>query len=389
MQHAAALTFGTDGNAAPHLLSGWSTPEPGFTWALGPESTLRIPLLPGSGDLLLDITLRPFMIPPHRMAQRVGLLANGVPIGIERVQDDSALGFRIPAALAAGHPTIDITLQCPDALSPAQGGAGTDTRNLGVQLRDMVLIWADPAPAFAPRHRPALPLTDATPSDQLTTLVRYASSLPPAELMMQFESLGMNCEFGLLQRHYGANPHSLLRFVGIEIQDLLLGLDKSFEDIDNPAQLRAYTDGSDSQRWISFSAMYNLHRHSYQAVAEMDEAAFLAAERRKLARERERFQEVLATGERLFVYQRNEFLQPAHVMPILNMLRSHGPNALLFVTPNYGAPSGSVDLLAPDLYRGNIDRLAPQANAIDSNVPAWTSICANAYRLWRETGHGA
>jgi hypothetical protein len=207
--------------------------------------------------------------------------------------------------------------------------------------------------------------------------------------MLEFESLGMNCELGLIQRHYGAEPAGLLRFVGIEIHDLLLGLDEAFKHIANPAQLRAYTDGSHSQNWISHSAEYNLHRHSYQPVATMNEAAFLAAESRKLERERERFQQVLTTGQHLFVYQRNEFLQPAHVMPILNMLRSHGRNALLFVTPNYGAPSGSVDLLAPDLYRGNIDRLAPQANAIDSNVPAWTSICANAYRLWRETGHGA
>jgi hypothetical protein len=49
MHPAAALTFGTAGTAAPHLLSGWSAPEPGYTWALGPESTLRIPLLPGAG----------------------------------------------------------------------------------------------------------------------------------------------------------------------------------------------------------------------------------------------------------------------------------------------------------------------------------------------------
>jgi hypothetical protein len=388
MHPAAALTFGIDGTAAPHLLSGWSAPEPGYTWALGPESTLRIPLLPGAGDLLLDITLRPFMIPPHRMAQRVGLLANGVPIGMERVQDDSALGFRIPAAIIAGQTTIDIALQCPDALSPAQGGAGADTRNLGVQLRDLVMIWADPAPETTPRHRAALPLTDTTPPDHLTSLVRGITGLAPDMLMLEFESLGMNCEFGLIQRHYGAEPPGLLRFVGIEIQDLLKGLDWQFADIHDPAHLRAYTDGSHSQHWISVNDAYNLHRHSYQPVATMDEPTFLAAESRKLQRELQRFQEVLATGQHLFVYQRNEFLQPAHVMPILNMLRSHGPNALLFVTPNYGAPSGSVDLLAPDLYRGNIDRLAPHSNAIDSNIPAWTSICANAYRLWRENGYG-
>ncbi len=32
------------------------------------------------------------------------------------------------------------------------------------------------------------------------------------DLMLQFESLGQNCEFGLVQRRAGADPLGLLRF---------------------------------------------------------------------------------------------------------------------------------------------------------------------------------
>jgi hypothetical protein len=388
MLPAADIVFGIGGNAADAQVSGWSYPEDGCTWALGPESLLRVALQPGSGDLLLDMTVRPFMIPPYRSGQRVGVVVNGVPVGQARVQDDSALGFRVPASIVAGQAAIDIAILCPDALSPAESGAGGDTRALGVMMREIVLIWADPEPVPAPRHLPPLPLGPDPASPRVAELVRGFTGLAPDDLMLRFESLGANCEFGLVQRAFGAEPLGLLRFVGIEVQNLLAGLDFGFEGADDPARTRVYTDGGADAKYISVNDRYGIHRHSYQPVSTMDQAAFLDAELRKIAFERRRFLEVLATGRNLFVYQRLESMSDAHVRPILNLLRSHGDNALLFVTLNHAAAPGSVDLIGPDLYRGNIDRLAPIGNAIDSNLCAWISLCANAYRLWRETGHG-
>ena len=383
MQAAAEITFGLAGNAASSQCAGWSFPEDGYTWALGPESTLRVALRPGQGDLLLDMTLRPFMVPPYRMRQRVGLRVNGVMVGEEAVQDDSALGFRVPAALVAGQETIEIALCCPDALRPDEGAFGTDTRNLGVKLREMVLIWAAPEAEAEARRLAPLPTAGA-----VEEMVRGFTGLAPDDLMLQFESLGHNCEFGLVQRAFGAEPLGLLRFVGIQVQDLLRGLDFGFDGVEDPALMRIYTDGGADAKYISHNSRYDIHRHSYQPISAMAEDGFRAAELRKIGFERARFLDVLETGKNLFVYQRQERLVPAHVLPILNLLRSHGDNALLFVTLNHDAPAGSVDMISPHLYRGNIDRLAPMGNAIDSNLIAWISICANAYRLWRETGHG-
>jgi hypothetical protein len=252
----------------------------------------------------------------------------------------------------------------------------------------MLLIWADPKPAQPPRRLPPLPIDPSLKGPQTTELIRGFTGHAPDDLMLQFESLGANCEFGLVQRALGAEPLGLLRFVGIEVQNLLSGLDFGFEGIDDPVHTRIYTDGGEDARYVSVNDRYGVHRHSYQLASTMDETAFLKAELRKITFERERFLDILATGQKLFVYQRLESMAEAHVLPILNMLSSHGPNALLFVTLNHAAPPGSVDLLGPNLYRGNIDRLAPIGNAVDSNRPAWLSICANAYRLWRQSGHG-
>jgi hypothetical protein len=78
----------------------------------------------------------------------------------------------------------------------------------------------------------------------------------------------------------------------------------------------------------------------------------------------------------------------AQVLPILTLLRSHGPNVLLYVTEDPALPPGTVVQERTNLFRGYIDRLAPMHTVSLINVAAWTSICANTYRLWREQGGG-
>jgi tetratricopeptide (TPR) repeat protein len=51
---------------------------------------------------------------------------------------------------------------------------------------------------------------------------------PEADILLKFESLGENCEFGLVQRHYGAEPLGLLRWMGAEPDQLCLALEAGF-----------------------------------------------------------------------------------------------------------------------------------------------------------------
>ncbi len=206
--------------------------------------------------------------------------------------------------------------------------------------------------------------------------------------MLNFESLGFNCEFGLVQRACGAEPAGLLRFVSIPTHRLLQGLDFGFADVDDTALVRAYPSKDAEPEWLLRHDRYDMHAHSYIKVSSIDQEAFMAQQLKRLRLQRRRLLEVLETGQNLFVFQRPEHLTEAHALPILTLLRSYGPNALLFVTAGGAEPPGSVDLIAPHLFRGNIDRLAPIGDARLFNLPAWISICAVAYRLWRETGHG-
>jgi hypothetical protein len=99
--------------------------------------------------------------------------------------------------------------------------------------------------------------------------------------------------------------------------------------------------------------------------------------------------EDLATGHKIFVFQHPDAKSIAYVRPILNILRSYGPNTLLFVTEDPAQPSGSVHQLELDLFHGYIAALAPVDRVPELDVASWISICANTYRLWRESGQGA
>ena len=98
--------------------------------------------------------------------------------------------------------------------------------------------------------------------------------------------------------------------------------------------------------------------------------------------------EDLQLGHRIFVFQHPAARSAVQVRPILNLLRDHGPNTLLFVTDGRGEAPGTVRQLDDDLYQGFIRRLAPGTDVLSFELPPWISVCANTYRLWRESGRG-
>ncbi len=385
---AAQIFFGTGGNAAASQGSGWAEPNEDGTWCMGPQATLHMPLVPGDGDLFVECVLQPLVRPPALTGQRLVLTANGAQAGEVLVQIESVIGFRIERAWLENRNELRLALRSPDAASPVELGAGRDTRMLGFQLRELRVMWVPPEVPVHRRRMPPLPAADGALPGAMEDSVRVMTGLSPENLMLQLESLGYNCELGLVQRRCGAEPLGLLRFSGISAPRLLEGLDFCFQDIDDPAQIRLYPSWAGETEWIGRNLRYDMHWHTYRPVVEAERDRVRDDEIKKLRFKRRRFLEVLDSGEKLFVYQRPEHDSAAHVLPILNMLRSHGDNALLFVAVNRDSPPGSVERISADLYRGNLARVPPAGWSDDSDLRAWISICANAYRLWRETGRG-
>jgi hypothetical protein len=380
---AAHLIFGVRGNAGPSQVSGFGAPEGDSTWASGPQAMLRVKLHPGTGDLMLELSLAPY-VTADLPRQRIGVAVNGRLLGTEWARVETVLGYRIPAEIIAGRGEIELMLALPDA----KAAPGT-IRLLGCQVREALLVWIPPEPPSFPRRLAPLGLCDSDPPSRTEELVRFCTGMAVGDIMQRFESLGHNSEFGLVQKACGKDPPGLLRFADIPTRRLLQGLDFGFEDIDDPRLLHAYRSDAGEPEWILQHDRYDMHIRSFVRAAGTDMASFVAQQARRLAQQRNRLLDILESGENIFVFQHDEHLSEAHVLPILTLLRSYGPNALLFVSANEKKPSGSVDLIGPHLFRGNIDRLAPRDDVKQFHLAAWISICANAYRMWRVTGHGS
>jgi len=308
---------------------------------------------------------------------------NGLMIADEQIGGDATLGLDIPEAAWAGQNKLDIVLSCPDAVAPCKVSSSADPRCLGVAVTEILLLWTKERSPFERRimpPKPHIPLVEA---------VQGLTGLGLEALAEQFQSLGRNCEFGLVQRKMGVEPLGLLRFASIPPTKLLEGLDLGFDGIDEPGNVMIYTnDDNDGSEFLARDARYGVQFHTAKLRGHDDEDAVLQAVLRNLTFQRRKLLEDLRLGHKIFVFQNTGTSSLAQAWPLINMLRSHGPNTLLFVTEDRSHPPGTVEQIEPDLLHGHVQRLAP-AHDVDSLIlEPWIRLCANAYRLWRESGRG-
>jgi hypothetical protein len=133
------IAFGIDGNAAPFQVSGWANPEPGFTWAVGKESTLVLPRN-SNADLMMSLACWPSLHPIFLPAQRMTVLAEGVEIGQFSLTRKTRLQCPIPAERRSRQPHLTITFLSPDATRPTvHQPEHPDTRELSFAFKRISL----------------------------------------------------------------------------------------------------------------------------------------------------------------------------------------------------------------------------------------------------------
>ena len=380
------LVFGRHGNAGGCLLQGWAAPEDGFTWAVGPLAAFRVALPPlrAGSAVMLELDVNPFVVPEVTSGQRLMVTVNGALMGSARVACDGMLGFRIPAEVVGASRLLLVELRMPDARRPVDLGFNDDTRVLGFMLRSAAVMPVFTEGACESRVLGPVDLPVTTVSEPLKAAVQRAAGVTAAELLLNFESLGHNCEFGIMQRHCGAEPLGLLRFVGITLPDLLRGLDCGFAEVGNGRWLRVFVHPGARPEFLVCDVRHNISFHSFRYEDETTAEVVKGEQGRQLRFFHRKFMEVLESGERLFVFQRPGQILDSQMLPLLNQLRSYGPNALLYVTEDGAHPPGTVEQVGHGLYHGHVSAVAPAADVGAGDLRGWLSICANAMRLWRE-----
>jgi hypothetical protein len=360
LERILTLSFGKDGNEANHLGAGWSGAEPGGRWMVGAGSELWLEY-PGAGhDLILELEAGLMADDAAGAPRRLVVGARDKGIAQIQVTRAGTLGFHIPAALIATPGPVRLIFLHPDFRRPMDVHGGTDDRQLSFCARELRLFRVLPRPAPA-----------------------QAPELPPDEMIVRFESLGDNCEFGLVQRRMGAEPLGLFRFSFIELPLLLRGLRCGFEGLGEPGTVEVLIEGKD-QEFVVRESVYGMTYHTFQYASQMALDTVRQQQATRLGFLRRKLMEDIANGEKIFVVKRFPALRPEEVLPVYAALNEQGSNWLLWMVPADPAhPAGTVERLLPGLLRGFMDRFAPHENAHDLSLPAWTRVCETA---WRSVG---
>lgn len=218
-------------------------------------------------------------------------------------------------------------------------------------------------PAEAPRARPS---TTEVPN----------SMLSDADLVQQFESLGENCEFGLVQRYVRAEPLGLFRFNFLHRAALIDMLDTELRDVDRPEdiEVRRANSAEDAELYVhNRRYKYNYHTFRHDADAEKVRTQQI----RVISFLRDKLLADLRTAEKTFVRKGEYAIEQA--VDLLHRLRRYGPATLLWVVPEDEAnAAGTVRVLQPGLLQGFLDRFAPPTEAYDLS-PLWLPMLRNAH----------
>ncbi len=206
------------------------------------------------------------------------------------------------------------------------------------------------------------------------------------ELMLEFESLGDNCEFGLVQRHSGAESLGLLRFAGISLDKTIDGLKSGFQGLGNDGTVMHFLTGTlGTREYMVRESVYGIQYHTGVFEYDCTPDALDARELVRIRFLRRKLLDDLREGTKIWVWRHFEITDPARVAPLLDELRARGPNTLLWIlAANEDHPSGTVERLAPDFFKGYVRRLATYETATDFDADPWYDVCEQVYNM-RET----
>ena len=364
-----SIDFGAHHGGEVYRTTGWSVAEPTETWTLGTESRLVLPVPERAGPYVLSMLLRPMLAPPQLRAQRLRVVANGAEVGNFTIAQRGQRCCVLPWELIAGRPNLEIALHMPDAARPADFGVHSDDRReLGVALERMLLF---------PEAEPPSGVAAQADAEALAAVDRMALH----DLMLGFESLGQNCEFGLAQRQCQAEPLGLLRFSSTPLAQLLNALDNRFEGMGEPEAITVSLSANGREYMVN-DRTYGFLYHAWVNVGEMTAADVAKREARRVPFLVRKLLEDLAAADKIFVFKGMSGMPEEEVFPLAMALRRYGPNTLLYVKLADASHSGgTVEQQRPGFLVGYIDRFAPGENAHDLLLDQWVAVCRAALRL--------
>jgi hypothetical protein len=194
-----------------------------------------------------------------------------------------------------------------------------------------------------------------------------------------FESFGVSCELGLVQRHCGLDRPSLFRFGFTPLDGLIAALNESLAAVADPAACRLAE--SPMGEWMHNCDRYGFERHTRCHVAKFTQhdaqqklvahAAFLAG---KLLCD-------LRSGQKIFVHRPATPGSAADgALALAKAMAQHGDAVLLWLDlAQEPAQVGKVEWTVPGrIMTGYLDRFAPMRFAAAAPFDAWLRVLGAA-----------
>ena len=205
---------------------------------------------------------------------------------------------------------------------------------------------------------------------------------PPADLnrlLLHFEPLGEDYQFGLVQRHIGLEPPGLLRFSSIRLDDLIAALDTDFAGIGAPEFTHVLL--RDGAEYIINDTRHGVAMRTFIGPDEVLAPHFTQSVGRRLAFLAGELLEDIRESAKLFVRTSHARERPERILRLHRALARHGPATLLFVSEATEPQQiGRAAWLTEGVMEGWIERFS----LTDPCHAQWHTLCRAAYSLWHD-----
>lgn len=391
---AATYTFGPEGTAPRWMQEGWDLGEENFTWAVETSCRLELPAPRTLGSYVLRLDGWPLIIAGKVTKQDVIVVLDGVVIGQFTAREPFAWIMPVPRELIAGRSILPLRFIFPDATRPIDAGSSLDERLLSIAFTLISLIPLPPHLSAiqnirveqAGRIRPIAVSNQFSGEDpaSLPKAIEVALGVDTLALVRGFESLGTNCEFGLVQRKLGCEVLNLFRFGNAQLPFLVRALTDDLKATSDPAEITVILNDDSPREYILYLPKYSLHWHTFVYEDHEQPCALIRAHAAKLAYLRRKFFEGLRASRKIYVTNFRQAGSVSEAVAVLIELNRHRRATLLCVEPAHsGRRAGEVELLMPGLMRGYVKRSDPDADAGSDDPNDWLRVLANASLLDR------
>ena len=193
--------------------------------------------------------------------------------------------------------------------------------------------------------------------------------------MLRFESIGCDCEFGLVQRRYDAEPLALLRWTAISGPGLLRGLANRFEGLGDPGTTELSVLAHSGEYYLS-AGRYGLVMHTFINESHTAADTLYPKMCMRLIYLKDKFLADLTAADKICVFKCVEGGLDL-ILAIHERLRTFGPVRLLGVLEAgaEGGEAGEVRRIRPGLFVGFLERFGDPDGSWDILYDQWVGLC--------------